>query len=91
MGLDMMLEDESLKFNIGYGAFSRLREEIAYWDEDWLDGFLNHSDCDGIITFKEAEIYYKAMEKIKIKHDRFKELKHILKTSYKNKKDIYFY
>ncbi|MGL4452697.1 MAG: hypothetical protein ACRCTZ_16135 [Sarcina sp.] len=99
MGLVMKLEDEKLRFEIGYFSFSELRQEITDVFEntyikglsgDELDGFLNHSDCSGVIAHKEARKYHSVLKKLKVKHSRFEELKFILKVSSDKKMDIIF-
>lgn len=99
MGLCLMLRDDSKEMNIRYGEFYELRQEIADKFEnvcneilsgDELDSFLEHSDCDGEIKYKDSEIYYNVLKILNVKHERFKELKEILKASFKNKQDIIF-
>lgn len=78
------------------------QEEIDRWNEicdDDLDILLNHSDCDGKLTYKECRKIIKSLDKIDfngkiLRNDtrlRYYELKDIIRYCAKNRKTLWFY
>ena len=73
-------------------------DELKEFNElipDGLGILLNHSDCDGSLTYQESRAIYKAIKNVKIESEHLKpllvQLKKILQNSSKIRRNLYFY
>ena len=73
-------------------------DELKEFNElipDGLGILLNHSDCDGSLTYQESRAIYKAIKNVKIESKHLKplleQLKKMLQNSSKLRRNLYFY
>lgn len=87
-----------------YAFYEYTDDEIKKWNKlrnDDLDIFLNHSDCDGKLTWKECRAIYKVMKDLDVKmrghnygtmnsYDMHKQWLNMLKFCWKHRVNMYF-
>ena len=73
-------------------------DELKEFNELLPDGLailLDHSDCDGSLTYQESRAIYKAIKNVKIESEHakpfFKQLKKVLQNASKIRRNLYFY
>lgn len=112
IGYGLLMRSIASSYNVEFGEiFAKqysypfkeyTQEEIDRWNEicdDDLDILLNHSDCDGKLTYKECRKIIKSLDKIDfnskiLRNDtrlRYYELKDIIRYCAKNRKTLWFY
>ena len=73
-------------------------DELKEFNELLPDGLailLDHSDCDGSLTYQESRAIYKAIKNVKIESEHakpfFEQLKKMLQNASKIRRNLYFY
>ena len=73
-------------------------DELKEFNELLPDGLailLDHSDCDGSLTYQESRAVYKAIKNVKIESEHaktfFEKFKKVLQNASKIRRNLYFY